>query len=124
MCVYTFLVGESRESKEHRSHYRTGSGGNLLHSLRSILIRTTHRQQTPTQREKDAPAGPSPHMPADGKARDFSLKPGESIGAISFGGQKPKTTSSSLLGSGSSSGGGSILLPPPPSAKDVRRRMG
>jgi len=66
---------------------------------------------------ESAGTGASPHLPAVKK--DFSLKEGQSLGAIAIpgGSSHPpkKKPAASLLGGGS--GGGIPLLPPPPSSR-------
>ncbi|ORY55548.1 adaptin ear-binding coat-associated protein 1 NECAP-1 [Leucosporidium creatinivorum] len=77
----------------------------------NVALQDWSKRQTPAP--LDTPAGPSPHLPK-GPARDFSLKPGETLN-IKIGGSstKKKAAEGSLTG-GAGLGAGGFLLPPPP----------
>lgn len=73
------------------------------------------RRQNPTPLSSHPSASaPSPHLPAGG-ARDFSLKPGETLN-IKFGGSSIKKKSEGVKVGGLGAGTGFLLPPPPPPA--------
>lgn len=72
------------------------------------------RRQTPPKITPEGPSAPSPHLPAAG-ARDFSLKPGETLN-IKIGGSSTKKTGAKPAGTAPGFGAGGFLLPPPPPA--------